>query len=147
MLISVLLAVLLVVLTLLFHYAILRWLSGGMGRIALTASVRILLIVLVALVAHLVEVGLYAVVYALGDGVLDLGGFGGPSVEEPLDYYYFSIVSYTSLGLGDIFPQGHLRFIAGVEALNGLLLITWSGSFIYLAMTRLWPWQPCSGPA
>ena len=67
--------------------------------------------------------------YALSDRVLALGSFGGVAVTGPLDYFYFSIVSYTSLGLGDVFPNDHLRFITGIEALNGLLLITWSGSF------------------
>ena len=76
-----------------------------------------------------------------------LGGFGGLGVTDWLGYFYFSIVSYTSLGLGDVFPTGHLRFITGVEALNGLLLIAWSGSFIYIAMGKLWPWQPCAQPA
>ena len=99
------------------------------------------------LAAHIAEIGLYAVAYALGDGILALGGFGGLAVTIPLDYFYFSIVSYTSLGLGDVFPTDHLRFITGVEALNGLLLITWSGSFIYIAMGQLWPWQTCTEPA
>lgn len=58
----------------------------------------------------------------------------GRTIADPLDYFYFSIVSYTSLGHGDVFPSGHLRFITGVEALNGLLLIAWSGSFIYIVM-------------
>ena len=140
------LAVSLVILTFVFHYAVLRWLSGGMARIVMTAGVRILVIVLGALVAHLVEIGLYAGAYALGDGMLALGSFGGLALDEPLDYFYFSIVSYTSLGLGDVFPTAHLRFITGVEALNGLLLIAWSGSFIYIAMGRLWPWQTCAEP-
>ncbi|GAB4538156.1 MAG: potassium channel family protein [Roseibium sp.] len=147
MAVAVLLAVSLVLLTFLFHFAVLRWLSGGMARIEMTAGLRILVIVIVALAAHLVEVGLYAVAFALGDGMLALGGFGGLAVDEPVDYFYFSIVSYTSLGLGDVFPESHLRFITGVEALNGLLLITWSGSFIYIAMSRLWPWRPCAEPA
>ena len=43
-----------------------------------------------------------------------------------MDVFYFSLVSYTSLGLGDIVPTGHLRFVAGVEALNGFLLISCS---------------------
>tara|TARA_A100001391_G_scaffold156043_1_gene113878 strand:+ start:476 stop:940 length:465 start_codon:yes stop_codon:yes gene_type:complete len=146
MFVAIILAVSLVVLTFLFHYIILRWLSGGMARIAMTASVRVFVIVLMTLGAHLVEVVLYAVAYALGDGVLGLGSFGGRMIAEPLDYLYFSIVSYTSLGLGDVFPLDHLRFITGVEALNGLLLIAWSGSFIYIAMGRLWPWQTCAEP-
>lgn len=146
MAVAVLLAVSLVLLTFLFHFAVLRWLSGGMARLAMTAGVRILVIVIVALAAHLVEVGLYAVAYALGDGMLALGDFDGRPVDQPLDYFYFSIVSYTSLGFGDVVPESHLRFIAGVEALNGLLLITWSGSFIYIAMGHLWPWSPCAEP-
>lgn len=146
MFVATTLAVSLVVLTFLFHYAALRWLSGGMAAIAMSASVRILVMVLLALAAHLAEVGIYAVAYALGDGILALGSFGGLAIAEPLDYYYFSIVSYTSLGLGDVFPGGHLRFITGVEALNGLLLIAWSGSFIYIAMARLWPWRTCTEP-
>lgn len=147
MLVATILAVSLVILTFLFHYAVLRWLSGGMARITMTGGVRTLAIILVALAAHLIEVGLYAVAYALGDGVLALGSFGGLIVAEPLDYFYFSIVSYTSLGLGDVFPSDHLRFITGVEALNGLLLIAWSGSFVYIAMGRLWPWHSCAEPA
>mgnify|MGYP003662162702 CR=1 FL=1 len=147
MIVAAILAVLLVILTFLFHYIVLRWLSGGMAHIAMSANLRILVIILVALAAHLVEIVLYAVAYALGDGVLELGSFGGLPVAEPLDYLYFSIVSYTSLGLGDVFPGAHLRFITGVEALNGLLLIAWSGSFLYIAMGRLWPWQPCTEPS
>jgi hypothetical protein len=146
MIVALILAVSLVLLTFLFHYAVMRWLSGGMARIAMTAGGRVLVIVLVALMAHLVEIGLYTIAYALGDGVLGLGGFGGRAVTEPLDYLYFSIVSYTSLGLGDVFPLGHLRFITGIEALNGLLLIAWSGSFIFIAMERLWPWRRCAEP-
>ena len=147
MALAVVLAISLVLLTSLFHYKVLRWLSGGMSRIVMADGVRILVIVLVALAAHLVEIGLYAGAYGLGDVALGLGSFGGLAVVRPLDYFYFSSVSYTSLGLGDVFPGDHLRFITGVEALNGLLLIAWSGSFIYLAMGRLWPWQSCAAPA
>jgi len=146
MIVAVIMAVSLVVATFLFHYAVLRWLSGGMARIAMTAGVRILVIVLVALMTHFVEVAVYAGAYALASGALALGDFGGRTIADPLDYFYFSIVSYTSLGLGDVFPSGHLQFITGVEALNGLLLIAWSGSFIYIAMGHLWPWQPCTEP-
>ena len=129
-----------------FHYAVLRWLSGGMARIALPPSRRILLMVFAILLAHLTEVLLYAGAYAAAGGWLGLGGFEGRPVEQPMDLLYFSIVTYTSLGFGDVVPTGHLRIVAGVEALNGLLLIAWSASFLYLAMGRLWPWQRCAAP-
>ncbi len=147
MLVSIVLSVFLIVSTSWVHYLALRWLSGGMARIAMTPSVRILLIVLAVLTAHLVEIAMYACAYAFAGGVLGLGSLGGLAVLDPLDYYYFSIVSFTSLGLGDVLPGSHLRFITGVEALNGLLLIAWSGSFIYVAMGRLWPWESCSEPS
>jgi hypothetical protein len=51
----------------------------------------------------------------------------------------FSAVTYTSLGLGDYYPTRNLWLIAGVEALNGLVLIGWSASFTYLAMETYWP--------
>ena len=34
----------------------------------------------------------------------------------------------------DIYPIGDIRLLASIEALNGLLLVAWSGSFTYLAM-------------
>jgi len=108
---------------------------------------RVLCIVFVALMAHIAEIAVYGVAYAVAVDVLAIGSFGGMAVEHPLHFLYFSIVSYTSLGLGDVFPSGHLRFLTGIEALNGLLLIAWSGSFIYFAMGRLWPWERCVEPA
>jgi voltage-gated potassium channel Kch len=45
-----------------------------------------------------------------------LGAF--PNLEEAL---YFSLVAYTTLGLGDIVPAPEWRLLAGMEAANGLL--------------------------
>ena len=98
-------------------------------------------IVLVSLfLAHLAE----AVIYALGLAFLDEMGrgrlmgaiIGGRGWFE--DHFYFSIASYTTLGLGDIIPTGDIRIVAGVESLNGLVLVSWSASFTYWVMERLW---------
>ena len=43
------------------------------------------------------------------------------------------------VGLGDLYPTEHLRLMAGVAALNGLLLVGWSASFTYLSMQEYWP--------
>jgi hypothetical protein len=51
---------------------------------------------------------------------------------------YFSAETYTSLGYGDVVPHGDLRLLAGMEALNGLLLIGWTASYTYISMERLW---------
>ncbi|EGG99066.1 Protein yfbU [gamma proteobacterium IMCC2047] len=55
-----------------------------------------------------------------------------------LDCGYHSFVTYTSLGFGDIIPTGYLRFITGIEALAGLVLIAWTASFVYVEMRRFW---------
>ncbi len=51
---------------------------------------------------------------------------------------YSSSETFSSLGDGDLVPQGPLRLLSGVEALDGLLLIGWSASFAYVSMERFW---------
>jgi hypothetical protein len=68
-------------------------------------------------------------------------GFGslrGGFDNSLLDCSYFSFVTYTSLGFGDIEPLGNLRFLTGLEALTGLVLITWTASFMFIEMQKLW---------
>ena len=89
------------------------------------------------IVLHLFEIALYGIAYWVGDVVVNIGDFVGRAVGF-VDYVYFSAETYTTLGLGDIYPNGALRLIASIEALNGLLLLGWSASFTYLAMQKYW---------
>ena len=102
----------------------------------------VLLIVFVLFFAHICEIGFYAAAYALSVAQLNLGSFDGGDITGPMAYFYYSGVIYTSLGLGDIHPHGHIRFITAIEALNGLLLIAWSASFTFMVMGRLWLFIP-----
>lgn len=61
----------------------------------------------------------YAIVYYF---------LGAISEKTFLASLYFSIVTFTTLGYGDIAPHGYMRLIAASEALVGLLL---SGLFIF----------------
>lgn len=91
----------------------------------------------VIFVTHLLEIALFAAAfYVMGN--VGLGGLSGAYSSTPADYFYFSIATYSTLGIGDIAPEGAMRMVAGVEALAGLLLIAWSASFTYLMMERLW---------
>jgi hypothetical protein len=89
-------------------------------------------------VIHLLEINIFALGYFMICSFGDLGHLAGKSVLEPLDYVYFSFVTFTTLGYGDLVPQGPIRFIAAVEALCGLVLIAWSGSFTFIEMQRFW---------
>lgn len=71
--------------------------------------------------------------------MLSVGALDGRHGGSFMDYFYYSTVMYTSLGLGDVLLSGHLRLFSGIEALNGLVLIGWSTSFTFLAMRRFWP--------
>ena len=55
-----------------------------------------------------------------------------------MDCAYFSFTIYTTLGFGDIVPHGNMRYLTGLESLTGLVLITWSASFLYYEMQRHW---------
>lgn len=80
---------------------------------------------------HVFEAGFYALALKTGHG-LGLGGFESAGGQAGwMDTYYFALVSYTSLGLGDIYPTGHLRLIAGIASLNGFLLISCSAALLF----------------
>ncbi|MCX7222516.1 MAG: ion channel, partial [Burkholderiales bacterium] len=51
---------------------------------------------------------------------------------------YLSFVTFTTVGYGDVVAIGYLRHLGGVEALTGIILITWSASFLFVEMQRNW---------
>lgn len=89
-----------------------------------------------AALAHMIEAALYAVGFIV-IAEFGLGGFNKEGTDSFMDVFYFSLVNYTSLGLGDIYPTGHSRFLAGLESLNGFLLISCSASFLFVLMQPL----------
>ena len=55
-----------------------------------------------------------------------------------IDCVYISFTNYTTLGYRDIELFGNIRFAAGIEAITGLSLSTWSASFMFMEMTQFW---------
>lgn len=144
MILAIALAFSLVAATFVFHFRVLLWLGSNTQKFNLKRQSQVLIIVISLFMAHLVEIGFYALIYSWSVSIFDLGVFEGAPVGNAMNYLYYSGVIYTTLGLGDIQPLGHIRFITAMEALNGFFLITWSASFTFLAMGRLWPWDnPC----
>jgi hypothetical protein len=139
-------SLLLVAATVIVHYEFLRTVSGLGGRLSIPDRAQILVIIAGVLIAHLVEVTLYAAAYYVTGRWMGLGRIDGEIEGGLLDYFYFSITTYTTLGVGDLHPRGLLRVFAGVESLNGLVLIGWSASFTYLAMGQFWEQPGAPGP-
>lgn len=138
MLIAFLFTAPLVMLSTFTHYEVLRFLSAYAPRIKIQPRARLLVVLFVTFFGHMSEITFYALAYFFLKDRFDLGNFGGHFVDSFSSYLYFSAETYTTIGMGDIYPLGPLRLITGIEALNGLLLIGWSASFTYLAMQKFW---------
>lgn len=137
MIASVLISFLLFGLTGLIHYSVMMLVLSRVSKSRLRPIARMITGFYAAGAAHLFEAGLYAIGFAIGRrlGIGNVQSTDGP--VEMMQLFYFSLVNYTSLGLGDIHPTDHLRFMAGLESLNGFLLISCSAAFIFMLMTRV----------
>jgi len=138
MLIVFVVCVVVVSLTTVFHYEVLGALNERLPSLRIPNRSKLLVVMFVMLIAHLIEMVLWGLAtYGLAQvpGVGTLRGTAALSLEACI---YFSAETYTSLGFGDVTPEGHMRLLIGLEALNGLLLIAWSASFTYLSMERFW---------
>jgi hypothetical protein len=74
---------------------------------------------------HLFEICAWALLYVWHDAIGDL-----PSA------LYFSAVTYTTTGYGDIVLPPEWRLVGGVEALTGILMCGWSTGFFFAVVIR-----------
>jgi hypothetical protein len=84
----------------------------------------------VLLILHMLQVTLWAAVYRW---VLPAGGL--ETFEQAL---YFSLVTFTTLGYGDITLGPEWRLLSGIEALNGILLVGWTTALLFAVVQRTW---------
>lgn len=69
-------------------------------------------------ILHCIEVTLFGCAFYIGVEYLGIGLLKGEFTGHFREYIYFSLVSYTSLDLGDVYPYGPVRLLTGVEALT-----------------------------
>lgn len=124
--------------TVMIHYEFLYRITLIMPKLNIRHRLRIVFGVFVALTAHAAEVWVFAISFYLMNKADGWGTLEGNFKGSLLNCVYFSFTTYTTLGTGDIEPIGDLRYLTGLESLTGLVLITWSASFLYLEMTRYW---------
>ena len=78
---------------------------------------------------HLVQAAIWALVYMLLPGITEFETF-----EKSI---YFSLVTFTTLGYGEITISSGNRILAGLEAINGITLIGWSTAFMFAIFQEL----------
>jgi hypothetical protein len=100
----------------------LAWLRGGhVSRIVVIGSV-----VLAMASVSILESGVWALLY-LGVGAL-------PNLHEAL---YFSLVTFTTLGYGDVTLSNEWRLLGGFEAANGIIIFGWTTALIVSLLQRV----------
>jgi len=131
----------LVLVTIVIHYEVLFQLSKRLPEIKkITPSYKVLICVFTIFLAHVVEIWLFGLGYYYSAQLDGVGNLFGKTANHGLilDYVYLSFVTYTTVGYGDLVASGYLRYLTGVEALTGLILITWSASFLFIEMGKYW---------
>lgn len=138
MLIVSLVCLSLLVSTTLLHYEALRLLTALLPRLGVPPRTKLIIVMFTAFLAHGAEIVLYGLSVFAFIHFADVGTLSGPGGSSLANCMYLSAETYSSLGFGDVVPLGPIRLVAGVEVLNGLLLIGWTASYAYIAMERFW---------
>jgi hypothetical protein len=97
------------------------------GRRAMLVLVNTALVVFAL---HTLEIVIWAAAYLALVPVCELASF-----EEAV---YFSFVTFTTLGYGDISLSEGYRLLSGIEALNGIILVGWTTAMIFSVVQHIW---------
>jgi hypothetical protein len=74
---------------------------------------------------HLIEISTWALFYMWKDAM--------PDLQSAL---YFSAVTYTTTGYGDLVLPQEWRLVGAIEALTGILMCGWSTGFFFVVVSR-----------
>ena len=75
---------------------------------------------------HLLEIAIWGVFYVWAGAMTELSSS-----------LYFSAVTYTTTGYGDLVLPSDWRLVGAVEALTGILMCGWSTGFFFAVVQRM----------
>jgi hypothetical protein len=81
-------------------------------------------------VLHTAEIWFWAAIYYVEDQFMSF-----------TDALYFSTVTFSTLGYGDIILTPAWRLLGSLEAINGFILLGWSTAYLVAASTRHGPFR------
>ncbi len=138
MLLNIFVGFAIIVLTIIIQaYGTIFWVSevdkrGGLSSLNKTKyrGALVLISTAVFLISiHIIQAALWALIYLWLPDITEFETF-----EKSM---YFSLVTFTTLGYGDITLSSGNRILAGLEAINGITLIGWSTAFMFAIFQRL----------
>jgi hypothetical protein len=100
--------------------------SAWANRSAATRVCLISVVVLMMFLAALLETGVWTAVY-LAVGAL-------PDLETAL---YFSTVTFTTLGYGDVTLDAGWRLLSSLQAANGTIMFGWTTALVMAVIHRM----------
>ena len=92
----------------------------------LARSFTIAILILVMFMTTLIEAGVWALLFT------KIGAL--PDITKA---FYFSIVTYTTLGYGDIVLDESWRFLSSLEAANGIIMFGWTTAIVVVAIQQI----------
>jgi ion channel len=92
-------------------------------RITVGVTIRVLALLLL----HMLEVALWAALYYKEGCFSDLR-----------TSLYFSLVTYATVGYGDVVLNAQYRMLGGIEALVGVLMMSWSTALLIGYLQRVY---------
>jgi hypothetical protein len=102
----------------------LRKLSKSLWKAWITSMV-----VLCVFVVHMIIMWLWAFLYML---------YGCTPLSSLADALYFSMVTYSTLGFGDIILEPSCKMFTGIQGANGFMLFGWTTAFIFEIVSRIY---------
>ena len=123
------------------HYQLFNLLSTRLPRLRFFQHQRVTIGILGAIVAHTLEIAVFACAMGFLEALpagWDVGQLQSAQAHNWTDFVYWSAVCYTTMGFEHATPLGAVRFLVGVEALVGLVLVAWTASFTYFQMQQFW---------
>lgn len=102
-----------------------------------TIFIQFAVLMIVLMLGNVVQITLWALIYR------GLGAF-----EEMQTAWYFSGVTFTSLGYGDVVLKNRMRLLAPLQAANGLMMFGITTALFFAAVQRAiakWPARRAAG--
>jgi hypothetical protein len=81
-------------------------------------------------IAIVIEAVLWALVYLYTPGITHL--------SDHQTAFYFSMVTFTTLGYGDVVLTGEWRTLASIQAANGVIMFGWTTALIFYFIQKIY---------
>jgi hypothetical protein len=102
----------------------------GAARRDLIKSVLISAMTVWMFLAIVIEAWIWALVYLYNPLITTL-----PDLETA---FYFSMVTFTTLGYGDVVLTGQWRALASIQAANGVIVFGWTTALIFYFIQQVY---------